>query len=87
MWLKMSLNFTRDSLLQSWTCLWPQKNLDLELTYYLSDLTIKWFKDTVMQIEKAQVNDRLSVLKVSWKFRILIMYNFALFYLWNLLFS
>ena len=30
-----------------------------------------------MQIEKARINDRLRVLKVSWKFRVPIIYNFA----------
>ena len=30
-----------------------------------------------MQIEKALINDRLHVSKVSWKFRITIIYNFA----------
>ena len=34
-------------------------------------------KGTVMQIEKALINDRLSVSKVSWKFRIPTIYNFA----------
>ena len=44
-------------------------------------------KGTVMQIEKAMINDRLRVLKVSWKFRIPHGYNFAVMYPWNLLFS
>ena len=30
-----------------------------------------------MQIEKALINDRLRVSKVSWKFRIPIIYNFG----------
>ena len=34
-------------------------------------------KGTVMQIEKALINDRLGVLKLSWKFRIPTIYNFA----------
>ena len=42
---------------------------------------------TVMQIEKSLVNDRLRVSKVSWKFRIPNIYNFAVIYQWNLLFS
>ena len=45
------------------------------------------FKDTVMQIEKALINDCLYVSKVSWKFRIANIYNFAVIYPWNLLFS
>ena len=38
-----------------------------------------------MQIEKALINDGVS--KVSWKFRIPIIYNFAVIDPWNLLFS
>ena len=44
-------------------------------------------KGTVRQIEKALINDRLHVSKVSWKFRIPTIYDFAVIYLWNLLFS
>ena len=44
-------------------------------------------KGTVIQIEKALINDRLRVLKVSWKFRILTIYNFTVIYPWNLVFS
>ena len=40
-----------------------------------------------MQIGKALINDRLSVSKVSWKFRVPTVYNFAVIYSWNLLFS
>ena len=36
-----------------------------------------------MQIEKALKNDRLSVSKVSWKFCIPIIYNFAVTDPWN----
>ena len=42
---------------------------------------------TVMQIEEALINDRLSVSIVSWKFCIPIIYNFAVIDPWNLLFS
>ena len=45
------------------------------------------FKGTGMQIEKAQINDRLGLSKVSWKFYILTIYNFAVTCPWNLLFS
>ena len=38
-------------------------------------------------MEKALINDRLRILKVSWKFRIPFIYNFAVTYPWNLLFS
>ena len=44
-------------------------------------------KDTVMQMEKALINDCLLVWKVSWKFRILTLYIFNLIYPWNLIFS
>ena len=40
-----------------------------------------------MQIEKAQINDQLRVSNVSWKFRIPTIFNFAIIYAWNLLFS
>ena len=45
------------------------------------------FKTTVMQSEKALTNDRVSVLKVSREFRIPTIYNFAVIYPCNLLFS
>ena len=44
-------------------------------------------KGIVMQIEKALISDGLRVSKVSWKFSILIIYNFAVIDPWNLLFS
>ena len=40
-----------------------------------------------MRIEKALINDRLHVTKISWKFRSPIIYDFAVIDLWNLLFS
>ena len=45
------------------------------------------FKGTVMQIEKALINDRLRVSKISWKICIPTTYNFAVIYPWNLPFS
>ena len=42
---------------------------------------------TVMQTEKALKSDLLHVTKVSWKIRIPIMYNFAVVYSWNFIFS
>ena len=39
-----------------------------------------------MQIEKALINGRLRILKVSWKFRIPTIYNFVVIYPGNLLF-
>ena len=40
-----------------------------------------------MQIEKALINDRSSVSKVSWKFYIRTICNFAVIYPWNSLLS
>ena len=40
-----------------------------------------------MQIEKALINDCLLVLKVTWKFWVPTIYNFAVIYLWSFLFS
>ena len=40
----------------------------------------KQFKGAVMQIEKALINDCLRVSKVSGKFRIPTVYNFAVIY-------
>ena len=40
-----------------------------------------------MQIEKALINDRSTVSKVSWKFRFPIVYNYAVIHPSNLLFS
>ena len=37
-------------------------------------------KGTVIQIEKALINDRLRVSKVPWEFRIPTIYNFAVIY-------
>ena len=44
-------------------------------------------KGTVMQIEKTLINDHLGVSTVSWKFRIPTIYNLAVIYPGNLLFS
>ena len=43
------------------------------------------FKGTVMQIEKALINDRLRVSKAPRKFSILTIYNFEVIHLWSLL--
>ena len=37
-------------------------------------------KDTVMQIEKAPINNHLRVLKISWKSRSRTSYNFEVIY-------
>ena len=39
-----------------------------------------------MQIEKALINERLGVSKVSWKFHVPNIYNFGVIYLWKLFF-
>ena len=44
-------------------------------------------KGTVLQIEKALINDLLRISNVSWKFHILDIYKFAIIYPRNLLFS
>ena len=47
----------------------------------------KNIKVTVMQTEKSLINGFSLVSKVSWKLNIPTVYEFALIYLWNLLFS
>ena len=44
-------------------------------------------REVKMQIEKALINDRLRVSKISWTFHVSTIYSFAVIYLWNLLFS
>ena len=46
-----------------------------------------FLKGTVMQIEKALINNPLRASEVSWKFHVPTIYNFAVIYPWNLLFS
>ena len=38
------------------------------------------FKGTVKQIKKALIHERLSVSKVSWKFRMSTIYTFVVIY-------
>ena len=45
-----------------------------------------FLKVTLMQIEKPLINDRLCVSKISWRFRIPTIFNFAVIYPWKLLF-
>ena len=52
----------------------------------IADIRLE-FKGTVMHIERALMNDHLRVWKVSSKFCIPTLYNFAVNCLWNLLFS
>ena len=51
------------------------------------DIQIKIYKGPVMQVEKALIDDRLRVSKVSWKSHIPTIYNFAVIYAWIFLFS
>ena len=50
-------------------------------------MCLSFIKGTVIQIEKALANVCLRISKVSWKFCILTIYNFAVIYLLNFLFS
>ena len=50
------------------------------MKYILMYLKLPQLKGRVMQIEKALLNDRLSVLNVSGKFRIPSIYNFPVIY-------
>ena len=59
--------------------------LILEVT--IDDPEYLLIKGTVMQIEKALIDNRLRFSKASWKFRIPTIYNFAVIYPWNLLYS
>ena len=43
-------------------------------------------KGTVMQIEKALIENCVRVSKVFWKFHTATIYDFAVIYHWNLLF-
>ena len=61
-------------LINSFNKLYSQENLDNEM-----------HKGTVMQIEKALINDLLRVSKVSLKFRIRTIYNFEVISPRNLL--
>ena len=67
----------KDAYVSSFFChtarLW--KLLPLEPSFLIYDLN--GFKGTVMQTEKALINDRLRVSKVSLKFHIPIIHNFA----------
>ena len=49
-------------------------------TLRMNNSIILTIKGTVMQIEKTIINDSLSVSKVSRKFRIPAIYNFAVIY-------
>ena len=55
---------------------------------YSSDTRVMsvFLKVTLMQTEKPLINDRLCVSKISWRFHIPTIFNFAVIYPWNLLF-
>ena len=59
----------------------------LKINFLLLKEIIHLLKGAVMLIEKALINDRLRVSKVSWNFRIPNNCDFAVIYPWNLLFS
>ena len=63
--------------------------LDYDIPVYSKYTGSKFwgFKGTVMSTEKVLIKDSLRVSKVSWKFWIPAIYNFAVIYPWNLLFS
>ena len=46
----------------------------------LNVLKVQYIKGTVMQTEKALINNRLQVSKVLWKFCIPTIYNFSVIY-------
>ena len=54
---------------------------------YNTNYNSSMIKGTAMQIEKALIKDCLRASKVSWKFYIPTIYNFAVIFPWNLLFS
>ena len=90
---------TNINLIQANVLIWFTKTTLLHINYitshslFISKRAVTYasripvIKGTVIKIEKALINDRLRVSKVSWKFRIPTIYNFAVIYLWNLLFS
>ena len=95
-WVKYQWNYSDDEIILSWS-IW--KNVFLAMSLFcgfcwrilevLSGSRNIYFliKGTIMQIEKALINDCLCVSKVSWKFHIPTIDNFAVIYPWNLLFS
>ena len=77
-WLKIRILTTRASFL-------VKKAFDQVINNLQTNF--RTLKGTVMQTEKALINDCSRVSKVSWKFLIPTIYNFAVIYPWNLLFS
>ena len=51
-----------------------------------TSLPIRVLKVYSCKLKKPLINDNLTISKVSWKFSIPTIYNFAVVYLWNLLF-
>ena len=56
-------------------------------SYLNNHILYYYIKGTLIQIEKALINDCLRVPKVSWKSRFPTISNFAVIYPWSLLFS
>ena len=50
-----------------------------------TSLPIRVLKVHSCKLKKPMINDHLPISKVSWKFSISTIYNFAVIYLWNLL--
>ena len=66
--------------------LWNKLPESVLLAKYFISVNVV-FKGIVMKTEKATINDRLRVSKVWMKISRPTVYNFAVIYLWNLLFS
>ena len=75
-------NSSRNSRMKYWEKVWNLFKVDNSDTR----TTSVFLKVTVRQIEKPLINDCLRVSKISWKFCIPTIYNFAVIYPWNLLF-
>ena len=65
----------------------PETYLGSSYTSKIKYFNEKIVKGTIMQIEKAMINDRLRVSKLSEKFRIPTIDNFTVIYPGDLLFS
>ena len=63
------------------------RDVEFNSLIYFETYFYHCLKGKVMQIEKALINECLSVSELSWKFRIPTIYNFAVVYPRILLFS
>ena len=72
----------------SYCCVIPfSKIMRVKLMKLIFSLCYPYLKVQSCKLKKALINDHLHVSKVSWEFRITTIYNFAVIYPWNLLFS